>query len=91
MGTPVAIALAFFWGQGFLGLCYGLLAAQVACMVSILTVISKTDWERESQKAVDLVGETCENRYQDEIAKCEEGHNSQKQNSFEKANGLRLK
>lgn len=29
MGTPVAIALAFFWNLGFLGLCYGLLVAQL--------------------------------------------------------------
>ncbi|KAL3508117.1 hypothetical protein ACH5RR_033499 [Cinchona calisaya] len=82
MGTPVAIAFAFVWGQGFLGLCYGLLVAQVACMVSILTVISKTDWERESLKAKDMVGERCEYTYQDEIVKCEEGHGSLKQNNF---------
>lgn len=73
MGTPVAIALAFVWRLGFLGLCYGLLAAQVACMVSILTVISKTDWEKESLNAKDLVGESCEYAYPDEIIKCEEG------------------
>ncbi|CAI9118853.1 OLC1v1020480C2 [Oldenlandia corymbosa var. corymbosa] len=73
MGTPVAIGLAFVLGQGFLGLCYGLLAAQVACMVSILIVISKTDWERESLKAKDLVGESCNLLYEEDIVKCEEG------------------
>ncbi|KAL3505707.1 hypothetical protein ACH5RR_031089 [Cinchona calisaya] len=82
MGTPVAIALAFVWGQGFLGLCYGLLAAQVACMVSILTVISKTDWERESLKAKDLVGESCEYVYPDQIVNCEEGQGFLKGNSI---------
>lgn len=56
VGTPVAIVLAFVWKLEFLGLCYGLLAAQVACVLSILTVIYKTDWERESSKARDLVG-----------------------------------
>ncbi|KAL0388811.1 UNVERIFIED_CONTAM: protein DETOXIFICATION 55 [Sesamum radiatum] len=29
MGTPVAVALAFYWELGFVGLCYGLLAAQI--------------------------------------------------------------
>ena len=56
VGTPVAIVLAFVWKQGFVGFCYGLLAAQIACLVSILTVIYRTDWERESLKAKELVG-----------------------------------
>ncbi|KAF8392569.1 hypothetical protein HHK36_022914 [Tetracentron sinense] len=56
VGTPVAIVLAFVFELGFMGLCYGLLAAQVTCAFSIATVIYKTDWERESLKAKDLVG-----------------------------------
>ncbi|TYG78544.1 hypothetical protein ES288_D02G067500v1 [Gossypium darwinii] len=56
VGAPLAIVLGFVWGVGFVGLCYGLLAAQVACVVSMLTVIFKTDWEKESLKANDLVG-----------------------------------
>ncbi|KAK9288127.1 hypothetical protein L1049_016575 [Liquidambar formosana] len=59
VGTPVAIVLAFVWKLGFVGLCYGLLAAQIACVISILTVIYKTDWERESLKALELVGRSC--------------------------------
>ncbi|CAK9138965.1 unnamed protein product [Ilex paraguariensis] len=66
VGAPVAIALAFVWKLGFLGLCYGLLAAQLACVLSILTVIYKTDWERESSKAEDLVGGSDEFAYADE-------------------------
>ncbi|GAB2220199.1 hypothetical protein Drorol1_Dr00007842 [Drosera rotundifolia] len=56
VGTPVAIILAFVLGLGYAGLCYGLLAAQAACVVSILIVMYKTDWEMESMKAMDLVG-----------------------------------
>ncbi|XP_030922818.1 protein DETOXIFICATION 55 [Quercus robur] len=58
VGAPVAIVLAFVWKLGFVGLCYGLLAAQIACAVSILAVVFNTDWERESLKAKDLVGKT---------------------------------
>lgn len=56
VGAPVAIALAFVWKLEFLGLCYGLLAAQVSCVLAILTVIYKTDWEEESLKARHLMG-----------------------------------
>ncbi|KAF8401438.1 hypothetical protein HHK36_012377 [Tetracentron sinense] len=56
VGTPVAIVLAFVFELGYMGLCYGLLAAQIVCAFSIVTVIYKTDWERESLKAKDLVG-----------------------------------
>lgn len=55
VGAPVAVVLGFVWRLGFLGLCYGLLAAQIACVVSILTVVYNTDWEKESVKAKDLV------------------------------------
>lgn len=73
VGTPVAIALAFVWKLQFLGLCYGLLAAQVACVLAILTVIYKTDWEGESLKARDLVGGCSEFAYAHQTMKCEEG------------------
>ncbi|KAL5996183.1 Protein DETOXIFICATION 55 [Asimina triloba] len=56
VGMPVAVVLAFVFRLGFMGLCYGLLAAQVACALSVVTVISRTDWDKESLKAKDLVG-----------------------------------
>ncbi|KAL7178201.1 hypothetical protein ACSBR2_031368 [Camellia fascicularis] len=59
VGMPVAIILAFVKKLGFLGLCYGLLAAQVACVISIFIVIYKMDWDKESLKAKELVGESC--------------------------------
>ncbi|KAK7363558.1 hypothetical protein VNO77_05704 [Canavalia gladiata] len=58
VGAPVAIVLAFVWKLGMVGLCYGLLAAQIACVVSIFAVVFNTDWERESFKAKSLVGKT---------------------------------
>ncbi|XP_052188939.1 protein DETOXIFICATION 55-like [Diospyros lotus] len=55
VGMPVAIILAFVWGLGFLGLCYGLLAAQLACVISVLAVIYRMNWNNESLKAKFLV------------------------------------
>lgn len=52
VGTPVAVALAFFLGGGFAGLWYGLLTAQAACAVCVLTVVLlRTDWELEASRA----------------------------------------
>lgn len=56
VGTPVAIVLAFVFKLGFVGLCYGLLTAQIACAISIVTIICKTDWDKESLRAKELVG-----------------------------------
>lgn len=61
VGAPVAVFAAFVWNFGFVGLCYGLLAAQMACVVSILIVVFNTDWEMESIKARDLVGKSTDN------------------------------
>ncbi|XP_050374355.1 protein DETOXIFICATION 55 [Argentina anserina] len=58
VGAPVAIVMGFVWRLGFKGLCYGLLAAQITCVVSILTVVHKTDWEKELLKAKVSVGKT---------------------------------
>lgn len=56
VGAPVALVMAFFLDMGFVGLCYGLLAAQLTCAISIGAVIYNTDWEKEALKARDLVG-----------------------------------
>ncbi|KAG4946321.1 hypothetical protein AAZX31_15G143100 [Glycine max] len=77
VGAPVAIVMAFVWKLGLVGLCYGLLAAQIACAVSILVVVYNTDWERESLKAKSLVGiykSSCDDQHHgDQTVKCEEG------------------
>ena len=57
VGTPVAVGLAFWLKVGFSGLWFGLLSAQVACVVSILyVVLVRTDWEAEAMKARKLTG-----------------------------------
>ncbi|XP_020573463.1 protein DETOXIFICATION 55-like [Phalaenopsis equestris] len=56
VGAPAALLLAFGYGMGFIGLCFGLLAAQVVCAVSIFAAIWSIDWDQEAQKANDLVG-----------------------------------
>ncbi|KAF5202196.1 Detoxification-like protein [Thalictrum thalictroides] len=55
IGTPVAVGLAFGLKLGFSGLCYGLLSAQLACVMSILfVVLLRTDWEAEAVRASKL-------------------------------------
>ncbi|KAF5725617.1 hypothetical protein HS088_TW23G00342 [Tripterygium wilfordii] len=55
VGTPVAVGLAFLFKFGFIGLWFGLLSAQVACVLSILyVVLVRTDWEAEALKAKQL-------------------------------------
>ncbi|KAK4280397.1 hypothetical protein QN277_012026 [Acacia crassicarpa] len=54
VGMPVAIALAFYAGFDFKGLWLGLLAAQGSCAVTMLVVLSRTDWELEAQRAKTL-------------------------------------
>ncbi|CAN6319437.1 unnamed protein product [Urochloa humidicola] len=56
VGTPVAVALAFWAGLGFRGLWLGLLAAQAACVAVMLVVISRTDWEKQAELAQVLAG-----------------------------------
>ncbi|KAK8585837.1 hypothetical protein V6N13_050807 [Hibiscus sabdariffa] len=74
VGAPLAVVLGFVCRLGFEGLCYGLLAAQIACVVSILTVIFKTDWEQESLRASDLVGKSEPLAHADRtlVIKCED-------------------
>ncbi|KAL4565771.1 hypothetical protein LXL04_029876 [Taraxacum kok-saghyz] len=73
VGTPVAVILGFVWKLEFLGLCYGLLAAQVTCVVSIMIVVYRTDWEEESKNARQLVGGNSECVYGGQIVDCEQG------------------
>ncbi|XP_028789219.1 protein DETOXIFICATION 55-like [Neltuma alba] len=77
VGAPVGIVLGFVWELGLVGLCYGLFAAQIACVVSILFVVHNTDWEKESLKAKCLVGEnyyasSSSGHQQQQPVKCDE-------------------
>ncbi|XLU25381.1 hypothetical protein S245_061447, partial [Arachis hypogaea] len=54
VGMPVAIVLGFVSKIGFVGLWFGLLAAQATCAGLMLFVLCKTDWNAEAQKAKEL-------------------------------------
>ncbi|CAM8931444.1 unnamed protein product [Rhodiola kirilowii] len=54
VGMPVAIWFGFFAGFDFRGLWFGLLAAQASCLVTMLVVLCRTDWECESRRASEL-------------------------------------
>ncbi|CAA2952572.1 DETOXIFICATION 54 [Olea europaea subsp. europaea] len=70
VGTPVAVGLAFWLKVEFSGLWYGLLSAQVACVISILYVIFKCiDWEVETLKASKLTSLEMSNKSTDEEKK----------------------
>ena len=56
VGAPVSLLLAFVLDMGFVGLCLGLLTAQIMCALSIVLVTWRTDWNKEAMKALNLVG-----------------------------------
>ncbi|EPS70572.1 hypothetical protein M569_04188, partial [Genlisea aurea] len=51
IGMPVAVGLALFHRMDFEGFWIGLLAAQTSCMVTMMWVLLRTDWELEAQRA----------------------------------------
>ncbi|KAL1531452.1 Protein DETOXIFICATION 49 [Salvia divinorum] len=57
VGMPVAVVLAFYYEIGFAGLWIGLLAAQGSCMVTMMVVLMRTDWEIEARRGEELTGE----------------------------------
>ncbi|XP_008795373.1 protein DETOXIFICATION 49-like [Phoenix dactylifera] len=59
VGTPVAVGLAFWGGLDFKGLWLGLLAAQATCVVLMLAVIHRTDWDLQAERARRLTGAAC--------------------------------
>jgi len=58
VGMPVAVWLSFYAGFDFRGLWLGLLAAQASCVVTMLLVLTRTDWDREARRAKELTGTT---------------------------------
>lgn len=56
VGMPVAVGLAFFYKMDFKGLWLGLLAAEASCMVTMMVVLVRTDWEFEARRAEELTG-----------------------------------
>lgn len=56
VGMPVAVGMGFFAGFDFVGLWLGLLAAQATCMVVMMTMLGRTDWVRQAERAAELTG-----------------------------------
>ncbi|KAL8112406.1 hypothetical protein AgCh_019932 [Apium graveolens] len=56
VGMPTAVWLGFFKGLDFMGLWLGLLAAQGSCVVTMLLILSRTDWDRQAQRSKELTG-----------------------------------
>lgn len=56
VGAPVAALLAFALDFEFVGLCLGLLTAQVMCAVLMVVAMWQTDWDMEAAKALNLAG-----------------------------------
>lgn len=57
IGMPVAVALGFWTRLEFLGLWLGMLAAQGSCVVTMMLVLGRTDWEVQVQRAKELTGD----------------------------------
>ncbi|KAG2677391.1 hypothetical protein I3843_12G097700 [Carya illinoinensis] len=69
VGMPVAVWLGFYAGFDFRGLWLGLLAAQGSCVVTMLFVLARTDWDRQALRAKELTGDittTDDNNHEDE-------------------------
>ncbi|OAY59875.1 protein DETOXIFICATION 49 [Manihot esculenta] len=56
VGMPVAVWLSFYGGFDFKGLWLGLLAAQGSCVVTMLFVLTRTDWKWQALRAKELTG-----------------------------------
>ncbi|KAI3817950.1 hypothetical protein L1987_11752 [Smallanthus sonchifolius] len=54
VGMPVAVVLGFYMGFDFEGLWLGMLAAQMTCVVVMLVVLGRTDWEVEAERAKEV-------------------------------------
>ena len=74
VGMPVAVWLSFFAGFDFKGLWIGLLAAQGSCMLTMLFVLARTNWEGQAERAKELTSSDSseDEEYDDEqeVDKC---------------------
>ncbi|KAJ1416086.1 Multi antimicrobial extrusion protein [Sesbania bispinosa] len=75
VGMPIAVWLSFFAGFDFKGLWLGLLGAQGSCMVTMLFVLARTNWEGQAQRAKELTSssdpsEETEQKVEEEDEKC---------------------
>ncbi|GLT55321.1 hypothetical protein SLA2020_284550 [Shorea laevis] len=54
IGLPVVILTAFVFKIGFLGIWFGLLAAQLSCLSMMGYTLLRTDWKHQSKRAEEL-------------------------------------
>ncbi|KAK3227484.1 hypothetical protein Dsin_007346 [Dipteronia sinensis] len=54
VGLPVAILMTFKFKIGFRGLWFGLLAAQISCVILMVYTMIKTDWKHQAKRAEEL-------------------------------------
>ncbi|GLJ17354.1 hypothetical protein SUGI_0301440 [Cryptomeria japonica] len=55
--TPVALTLCFVYKFELVGLWLGMLAAQVSCLIFMISVLVRTDWIVEPERAKELAAE----------------------------------
>ncbi|GLJ17349.1 hypothetical protein SUGI_0301370 [Cryptomeria japonica] len=60
IGTPVALILSFMYKFEFVGLWFGMLAAQGSCLILMLFVLLGTDWTVQAARARELTIGTAE-------------------------------
>lgn len=70
VGMPVAVWLSFLAGFDFKGLWLGMLAAQGSCMVTMMFVLTRTDWDGQAQRAKELT--SSDDHSEDEEVEVEE-------------------
>lgn len=54
VGLPVAVFMGFKFKIGFLGLWFGLVAAQASCVCMMLYTLVRTDWKQQATRAKEL-------------------------------------
>ncbi|KAK9682687.1 hypothetical protein RND81_10G089300 [Saponaria officinalis] len=58
IGLPIALVASFVFKMGFIGPWIGHAAAQVSCVVIMLYILVRTNWEDQARKAKELTRET---------------------------------
>ncbi|KAG2730611.1 hypothetical protein I3843_01G296600 [Carya illinoinensis] len=58
IGLPVAALMSFTFKMGFVGLWFGLAAAQISCMCMMICALVSTDWKNQVNRARELTQTT---------------------------------
>ncbi|GLJ17348.1 hypothetical protein SUGI_0301350 [Cryptomeria japonica] len=60
LGTPVALILSFMYKFEFVGLWFGMVAAQGSCLILMVFVLLRTDWTVQAARAKEFTAGTAE-------------------------------